>query len=148
LKEYIARSKPIAYESATTADDLHRAFDGLLLNKGMLDRLGPAINSGGGCSCFGPPGNGKTCIAERITATFGHEIWIPRAIGVTARYPPYDPMNHEESRCRRHGVFDPRKIDKRWIRIRRPHSCRGELTMSQLEVTINTSTGISESPLH
>jgi len=22
-------------------------------------------------------GNGKTCIAERITATFGHEIWIP-----------------------------------------------------------------------
>ena len=48
----------------------------------MLDRLGPAINSGRGLFLFGPPGNGKSSIAERITAAFGQEIWVPRAIGV------------------------------------------------------------------
>ena len=34
----------------------------------MLDRLGPAINSGRGLFLYGPPGNGKTSIAERVTA--------------------------------------------------------------------------------
>jgi len=46
------------------------------------------------------------------------------------------------------GLLDQRKIDKRWVRVRRPTIVAGgELTMSQLEVTINTSTGISEAPL-
>ena len=40
------------------------------------------------------------------------------------------------------------KIDKRWVRIRRPTIVAGgELTMSSLEVTINTSTGVCEAPL-
>ena len=47
-----------------------------------------------------------------------------------------------------HGVYDQRKIDKRWVRIRRPTLVvGGELTMSSLEVTLNTSTGICEAPL-
>ena len=46
------------------------------------------------------------------------------------------------------GLLDHRVIDKRWIRIRRPTIVAGgELTMSQLEVTTNLSTGISEAPL-
>jgi hypothetical protein len=65
-----------------TVEDLHRAFTDLLLNKEMLDRLGPAINSGRGLFLFGAPGNGKTSIAERVTATFGQEIWIPRSLGI------------------------------------------------------------------
>ena len=63
----------------------------------MLDRLGPAINSGRGLFLFGPPGNGKSSIAERITAAFGREIWIPRAIGVDGEIIRlFDPVNHEE----------------------------------------------------
>jgi hypothetical protein len=39
-------------------------------------------------------------------------------------------------------------IDRRWIRIKRPTVVvGGELTMSALEVTLNTSTGISEAPV-
>ena len=46
------------------------------------------------------------------------------------------------------GVYDQRKIDKRWIRVRRPTLVAGgELTMLSLEVTINTSTGVCEAPL-
>ena len=133
-----------------TADDLHRAFAGLLLSEGMLDRLGPAINSGRGLFLFGPPGNGKSSIAERITAVFGREIWVPRAIGVDGEIlRVYDPVNHEESPLEPGaGLLDQRHVDKRWIRIRRPTIIAGgELTMSQLDVTTDTSTGISEAPL-
>jgi hypothetical protein len=46
------------------------------------------------------------------------------------------------------GLIDPRKIDKRWVRIRRPTIVvGGELTMDNLEITLNTSTGISEAPM-
>src|SRR5689334_17992094 len=65
-----------------TEEDLHRAFEDLLIDKKMLLRLGPAINSGRGMFLFGAPGNGKTSIAERLTKAFGQTIWIPRALGI------------------------------------------------------------------
>lgn len=116
----------------------------------MLDRLGPAMNSGRGLFLYGSPGNGKTSIAERVTRAFGKYIWIPRAIGIDGEIIRlYDPVNHEEAPLSPGtGVWDKRKIDKRWVRIFRPTIVAGgELTMSSLEVTINTSTGISEAPL-
>ncbi len=132
------------------AEHLAEAFADLLLNRQMLDRLGPAINSGRGLFLYGAPGNGKTSIAERVTRVFGQDIWIPRAVGVDGEIIRlYDPSNHEElplAPCQ--GVYDQRKIDKRWIRVRRPTLVAGgELTMSSLEVTINTSTGVCEAPL-
>jgi hypothetical protein len=151
LKDYIASVHAQSLTSQhPTADDLHRAFEGLLLGPHILDRLGPAINSGRGLFLFGPPGNGKSSIAERITAAFGREIWIPRAIGVDGEILRlFDPMNHEPAPLeQRPGLLDSCKYDKRWIRIRRPTIVAGgELTMSQLDVTINLSTGISEAPL-
>ena len=151
LSDYIAAVKAQSLTNQRpTPDDLRRAFDDLLLNKRMIDRLGPAINSGRGLFLFGPPGNGKTSIAERVTAAFGHEIWIPRALGIDGEIIRlFDPINHQELPLDGPpGLIDQRKIDKRWVRIRRPTIVvGGELTMSQLEVTINTSTGISEAPL-
>jgi hypothetical protein len=133
-----------------TVEDLRHAFDGLLLGERMLDRLGPAINSGRGLFLFGPPGNGKSSIAERITSAFGREIWVPRAIGVDGEIVRvYDPVNHEEVPLEQgQGLLDSCKCDKRWIRIRRPTIIAGgELTMSQLDVSTDHATGISEAPL-
>jgi len=46
------------------------------------------------------------------------------------------------------GLLDQSKIDRRWVRVRRPTIVvGGELTMDSLEVTLNRSTGISEAPL-
>lgn len=151
LSDYVAGVKAQSLSGQhPTAEALHAAFADLLLNKRMLDRLGPAVNSGRGLFLFGPPGNGKTSIAERVTAAFGQHIWIPRAIGIDGEIIRlYDPVNHEEAPVAENsGYLDHRKIDKRWVRIRRPTIIAGgELTMSALEVTINTSTGISEAPL-
>ncbi|HVU87087.1 MAG TPA: AAA family ATPase [Pirellulales bacterium] len=133
-----------------TADDLSRAFTDLLLNKRILDRLGPAINSGRGLFLYGAPGNGKTSIAERVTAAFGPYIWIPRTIVVDGEIiRMFDPVNHDEAPVeQREGLVNDNKVDQRWVRIRRPTIVvGGELTMSALEVTVNSSTNICEAPL-
>jgi len=151
LEDYIVSvSEQSLTNQHPTAEDLGRAFKDLVLSEKMFRRLGPAVNSGRGLFLFGPPGNGKTSIAERVTAAFGEEIWIPRAIGVDGEIiRMFDPVNHEEVPTESGGgLLDQRKIDRRWVRIKRPTIIAGgELTMSQLEVTINTSTGISEAPL-
>ena len=133
-----------------TQEDLRRAFEDLLISPRMLARLGPAINSGRGLFLFGAPGNGKTSIAERVTAAFGQSIWIPRAIGVDGEIMRlFDPMNHEELPVEKsEGLLDNSRIDRRWVRIRRPTIVvGGELTMDNLEVTQNRSTGTSEAPM-
>ncbi len=151
LADYIAavKAQSLTHQKPTT-NDLHQAFDGLLLNRHMLDRLGPAMNSGRGMFLYGSPGNGKTSIAERITRAFGKQIWIPRAIGVDGEIIRlFDPVNHDEVPLEGpEGLLDQRKIDKRWVQIKRPTIIAGgELTMSALEVTFNTATGICEAPL-
>lgn len=133
-----------------TAGRLRHAFGDLVLSERMLNRLGPAVNSGRGLFLYGAPGNGKTSIAERVTRAFGQEIWVPRAVGVDGEIIRlFDPAGHEElplAAC--DGVYDQRKIDKRWVRIRRPTIVvGGELTLSSLDVVENTSTGICEAPL-
>lgn len=151
LKDYVesVKAQSLVHQNPHPKD-LALAFNDLLISPGMLRRLGPAINSGRGMFLFGEPGNGKTSIAKRVTRAFGQHIWIPRTIGVdgeTIRL--FDPMNHEEAPLsKRDGLIDEIKVDERWVRIRRPTIVvGGELTMHQLEVTFNKTTGISEAPL-
>jgi hypothetical protein len=151
LKDYVASvaAQSLSTQHPTVAE-LHGAFEDLLINKNMLRRLGPAINSGRGLFLYGAPGNGKTSIAERVTRAFGQHIWIPRALGVDGEIIRlFDPSNHEELPLEPGaGLLQAHKIDKRWVRIRRPTIVvGGELTMDNLEVTLNTSTGISEAPM-
>lgn len=151
LPDYLKamEAQSVAKEEATE-EDLKNAFADLIINTKMLERLGPAINSGRGMFLFGEPGNGKTSIAERVTQCFGNTIWIPRALGIDGDIIRlYDPGIHkavEESRDE--GLFDLSGIDARWVLIQRPTVVAGgELTMAQLEVSQNQSTKICEAPL-
>ena len=151
LKEYV---DSVHRQSLTTQhptiDEVRKAFDDLLMSEKTLRRLGPAINSGRGLFLFGAPGNGKSSIAERITRAFGSSIWIPKAIGIDGEVIRlFDPSNHEVVPMEKSdGLLDKQQIDRRWLRIRRPTIIvGGELTMSALEVTLNTSTGVSEAPI-
>jgi DNA-binding PadR family transcriptional regulator len=151
LMDYIIGVKAQSLEKQhPSADDLKRAFEDILVSDRMLRRLGPAINSGRGLFLYGSAGNGKTTIAERITRAFGQYIWMPRAIGIDGEIVRlFDPVSHEECPLQASpGLLDQSKIDRRWVRIRRPTIVvGGELTMDSLEVTLNRSTGISEAPL-
>ncbi|MEZ6086623.1 MAG: AAA family ATPase [Pirellulaceae bacterium] len=130
--------------------DLLRAFSDLLINPVMLEKLGPAINSGRGMFLFGYPGNGKTSIAERVTSAFGKYIWIPRAISIDGEIMRvFDPMNHELAMPQSGGgILCDSAFDKRWVRIKRPTIIAGgELTMDMLEVKRNTESNISEASM-
>ena len=130
--------------------ELKDAFSDLLINDKMFAKLGPAINSGRGMFLYGYPGNGKTSIAERVTATFGKYIWIPRALMVDRDIIRiYDPMNHVAAPTESgSSLMSDMEYDRRWVRIERPTIVvGGELTMDHLEINYNPATGISEAPL-
>ena len=131
-------------------EDLNRAFSDLLIDPEMMKKLGPAVNSGRGMFLFGYPGNGKTSIAERITAAFGKYVWIPRAISMDRDIVRvFDPMSHEECPLEgADGLISDNSFDERWVRIKRPTIVvGGELTMAHLEISYNPQSGISEAPV-
>ena len=133
-----------------TQEDLERAFSDLLIDPQLMVKLGPAVNSGKGMFLFGYPGNGKTSIAERITAAFGPYVWLPRAIAMDRDIVRlFDPMNHEEAPLEdNESYLSDTSYDKRWVRIKRPTIVvGGELTMEHLEIQYNPQTGISEAPV-
>lgn len=151
LKDYLQAmsSQSIAKQHATE-EDLQEAFADLIINKKMLDKLGPAINSGRGMFLFGEPGNGKTSIAERVTNCFGSTIWIPKALGIDGDIIRiFDPAIHEVvEEAGGEGLFNLSGVDQRWINVRRPTVVvGGELTMAELEVKQNLATKICEAPL-
>ncbi len=133
-----------------SVEDLRAAFAGLTLGEDIFERLGRAIVSGKGLFLHGPPGNGKTSIARRVTMAYGPTIWVPRAISAWGEIiRVFDPSCHEELPvCKGQRSLDDEKIDHRWVRIRRPTIIvGGELVLDNLEITANPKTGVAESPL-
>lgn len=151
LRDYLkAMAAQSVAKQEVTRDDLQRAFSDLIISMDMLDRLGPAINSGRGMFLFGEPGNGKTSVAERVTSAFGSTIWIPKALGIDGEIVRiYDPGLHEAVETRSSdSLMDESNTDKRWIEVERPTVIvGGELTMDDLEVSQNAATRICEGPI-
>lgn len=151
LEDYCQAVKFQSVESQRPRrEELLAAFKDLLVDKKMLGKLGPAINSGRGMFLYGYPGNGKTSIAERVTQAFGRYIWIPRALSIDGEVMRlFDPLTHEPAPpVRKEGFLNDTEFDERWIRIKRPTIIAGgELTMDMLEVRRDPETNINEGPL-
>src|SRR5262245_31751587 len=65
LDEYVAMvSRQAMGELVVDSRTVREAFGGLVVNDRMLDKIGPAANSARSLFLYGPPGNGKTTIAE------------------------------------------------------------------------------------
>ncbi len=150
LKAYVesVHAQTIKHENPAV-EQLRGAFSDLLINDAMLDRLGPAINSGKGLFLFGYPGNGKTSIAERITHSFGSDVWIPHALLVDGEIIQlFDPQNHEQIGPAGPSILKGENYDPRWIKIRRPTIIvGGELNMAALELRFDPNKKITEAPL-
>jgi predicted ATPase with chaperone activity len=99
---------------------LEKAFEDIHVEPEMFGRLGPAINAGKGMFIYGPPGNGKTTIAQRITRCFGQNILIPHAIVEDGRIIKlFDGASHRPIRTTTSSLIREAECDRRWIRIER-----------------------------
>src|SRR5579871_4254637 len=99
-----------------TREQLANAFSGLVFSQQTLDQIGPAINSGRSIFLFGPPGNGKTTIAEVSATLLGGHVHIPYAIQVEGQIIRV----FDESHHRKVQDTDPELVDQRWVLSKRP----------------------------
>jgi hypothetical protein len=61
---------------------MQTAFASVVLDPSILDRLGPALNSGKALFVYGPAGTGKTYITQRLVRLLDDAVLVPHAIAV------------------------------------------------------------------
>src|SRR6187402_3036821 len=104
-------------------EQVKNAYSHLVLSDRVLDQVGPAINAGHSLFVYGPPGNGKTVIAQGIRNLMPGDQWIPHALDVDGSIiQVYDPVNHEPLPEPPAGLGLEASVqhDRRWVRARRP----------------------------
>jgi hypothetical protein len=131
---------------------LAAGFEHLVVSEAMLDRLGPAVNSGKSLFLYGAPGNGKTVIAEGIGRAMGGDEFVPHAIDVDGQIiTMYDPVNHQSRAAgdaAAASVVTNAVHDTRWELIRRPIIVvGGELTLEMLDLSFNPISKFYEAPV-
>ncbi len=122
---------------------LQSVFSDLVVPTNLLDQLGPALISQNSIFLYGPTGNGKTSLAERMLRIYTDTILIPYAIEVDNQIVSiYDPVVHSRLDDL-NGDMDPR-----WLACKRPCIIvGGELVPSMLELRLDETSGIYSAPL-
>ena len=130
---------------------LRQGFSHLVIGDDVLEQLGPAVNMGKGVFLYGPPGNGKTVIAEGMGRALGGDMFIPHAVDIDGHVMTmFDPINHEslEADADTPSLLAAAPRDRRWVRIRRPVVIvGGELTLDMLDLTFNPLSKFYEAPI-
>ncbi len=134
----------------------HGMGEEMIVDIGLLERAGPALNSGRAILLYGPPGNGKTTVALSFASVFREIIYVPYAITVEGQiirffdpavHVPLDPVDgavDEGPSFMRSETFD-----QRWVATRRPFVIvGGELTLDMLDLRYNETGHFYEAPMH
>jgi hypothetical protein len=132
-------------QADVTAAWLMRALQHLTLSPDLLVQLGPPVNARAPLFLYGPPGNGKTSIAEACAALLGEPIYVPYAIDIEGQIMRlFDPLHHQ--RANREPVPG---LDSRWVQIKRPFvKVGGELTTAALSPSFDPLMRYYEAPIH
>jgi hypothetical protein len=143
LKDYHSATKAQAAQVRIDRKILRSAFSDLVVTDQLLDQLGPALISQNSIFVYGPTGNGKTSLAERMLRVYQDAVLMPYAVEVDNQVISlYDPVVHQKL-----DLDDP-DVDPRWVRCRRPCIVvGGELIPSMLELRLDESSGIYAAPL-
>lgn len=152
LKRYaqIVRAQTV-HSRTVTQSEMYAAFHDVTLDRELLDKLGPSLNSGRAIFLYGAAGTGKTYISQKLVRLFRDLTLIPNAICVDETViQVFDPALHK--------VVRPDSVDEMPMLDRghdpRFHICErpsavtgGELTAEMLEVRYDPVTRLYEAPL-
>jgi len=143
LKDYHLATKLQTAKVNVNRNTLKSAFCDLVVTDNMLDQLGPALISQNSVFLYGPTGNGKTSIAERMLRVYDDGVLLPFAVEVDGQVISlYDPVVHTVLE------MEDSDVDPRWIFCRRPCIVvGGELVPSMLELRLDDSSGIYAAPM-
>ncbi|MCP4362137.1 MAG: AAA family ATPase [Chloroflexi bacterium] len=142
-----------------TPQQIKQSLSHLILPENFHRRIGPAVNAGSSVFLYGPPGNGKTTVAEAIAKLLGQEsaIILPDAVtagGQIIRV--FDPLVHipikEEDLAFHTSILQPDtdkfRMDNRWRFFQRPAvMVGGELKMDSLDLRYEPIARVYEAPL-
>ncbi|MGH7225279.1 MAG: ATPase [Gemmataceae bacterium] len=165
LEDYVEQ----VYRQAVTAieispESLRAAFSHLVVSEDLFNAVGPAVVSGKSVFIYGPPGNGKTAMAQSIGAFMnacGGEIFVPYAfLAENNIITVFDQAVHEraeedaatrlednEATIRR--LLNTGTVDSRWVKIKRPVIVTGgELNLTMLDLKYSAEANYYQAPMH
>lgn len=136
-----------------TKEKLEGAMGHLIIPDGLLNQIGPAVNSGKSILMYGPPGNGKSSISNGIRAAMGDKVFIPRVLEYAGQVISlYDPVIHTSAESASDDATSLRRsggsFDNRYIQCDRPSVITGgELNLDMLELKYNPNSKTYQAPL-
>lgn len=143
IKSYHTAVRAQASKILLNRSLLKKALSDLVLTDSFLDQLGPALISQTSLFLYGPTGNGKTSVVERLVRVYQDAVVIPYAVEFDGQIIVlYDPAVHQSVET------NTKDLDPRWVVCRRPCiSVGGELEPNMLELQLDRNSGVYAAPV-
>lgn len=153
LEDFVAQCKAQSIRNEVLSRPmLEKVFAELTLSEDLMEKIGPAVNSGQSIMLYGPAGNGKSSIAVAVTRAYQDQIYLPYCFEVDNQVITlYDPTVHQRLDSdddEGEGLRRGSKWDRRYVVCHRPAVVAGgELTLDALNLAYNPTSRIYEAPL-